>query len=1825
MNRGCEIFSPFVLVLAPISLSLLIAHPPAEAESITPAIDGTGTIVTPAGNQFTITGGQLSGNGANLFHSFQQFGLDQTQTATFLSNPAIQNILGRVVGGSPSVINGLLQVTGGNANLFLMNPAGIVFGPSARLNVPGSFLATTANGMGFGCGAVGAGCSAWFNAAGMNDYAALVGNPGALAFTMAQPATVINAGNLAVGQGQNLSLIGGTVVSTGSLTAPGGQITLAAVPGENLVRLNQQGSLLSLEFSPLPPSPPSPLPSSFSIPSLPQLLTGGDLSNATDLRVNESGQVELTRSQVQIPTNPGSTVVSGTVDVSGQTGGKVHVLGDRIGLIGANINASGIGDGGTVLIGGDYKGQGTVPNATRTYVSRDSDINANSTLNGNGGRVIVWADGVAGFYGSISARGGSQSGNGGFAEVSGKQHLIFDGMVELSAANGNAGTLLLDPTNILISNVVVDSPGVSGALPDIFQGDFSGQTITISQATLEDIAGDQNIILEATNNITLGTLDRGRLSFNRIFDPTTGQFITGFGTGNITFRADADGDGNGVFSMNPGDWIEAQNQPNQPTGRTISISGASLTLGSIRSTGFPAPGGSVVLSASGNISVGTIRTNADSDENIPNPFNGGDISITSTGGRIDVNGGLFTDAAQGNSGNVTLEAFGNITTSGIIAFPVFDGESGGKITIRSLSGAVDTSKVGRDDIYGGNVSGIISVGSKASGSIIIQAAEDIKTARIITNTTDKAGSITLISGKNIDTTNGELNSASANGASGAITLEAVGSIRTGNITSGAIGGSGGTISLKAGNNIDTTQGFLNASSGVGSGDVSLSAGGSLAVGAISTRSDNTDPTVTANAGNVSLIATGDITISNVIATSVNLNGTGDAGDITIISTDGSMTAARLATTPVSGASGVLDTGTARGNGGDILVQARKDISIADGIVSYVVNAAGNRGNAGDITLISLDGSINTALGVNNQLNASSATEAGGTGGNVRLRAARDITTASVVSGSNIGSGGSIELTSSGGAIDTTAGTLDTGVSNAVNNASAGAITLEADGNIRTGNLFANVMGDPTRAQGSGGTISLNSVTGTIDTTGQVAAVSTNGAGGAITLKGISITLNGPVTLGSQGGQGGGALTFTTFSNLRLPDQITSNGAAIISVLPLLSLTGLPSGTSITTNGGSVVLPFATEATLADNIAIATNGGNITITSPQNLTILGTLNSASATLAGGNITLVSDTGAVTTPDLTATGVSRGGDVTVLAATEIRTGRINTSATQGNGGNVFLDPTGNVEVGWINAQGGAAGRGGTVDITTQRFFLARETFTALNGRTASISTIGGLGGGDITIRHDGGARFTPFNVTNLIDNGTVGVLTTGNETIAFGRFPGPYTQGNIRLITSPQPIRPPEGSPQDRLDLDNTGTLFPLEELYTREFERYDDRLGETKVLTLEEMQATLRRVEDNTGVKPALIYVSFAPVPSSMPTDCEPGASIPDPDNPGKTKLCECKPVELPDDPDGWDKTLIEHEPLPCDRLTLTLVTGSGKPIYIPLSKVPRHKILILAEQFRATVENRESLEDDYRVSGRQLYQWLVKPLREVLQDNKIDNLSFLLPAQLRLLPFAALTDDSQRFLIETYSTGLMPSLSLVDLRKVDIKNTQILAMGASEFKPELDQKPLPYAEEEVIAITPDLWRGRRFLNQDFTFSNLASNRYGMIHLATHGQFNSDFPKGIIYLWDQTLSPEDIRSLNWNSPPVEMLVLSACRTTYGSNASELGFAGAAHRLGVKSILGSLWLVEDQGTSELMQAFYKQLPGAPIKGDALAQAQQAMLQSKFNHPHYWSAFTLVGNPW
>lgn len=745
--------------------------------------------------------------------------------------------------------------------------------------------------------------------------------------------------------------------------------------------------------------------------------------------------------------------------------------------------------------------------------------------------------------------------------------------------------------------------------------------------------------------------------------------------------------------------------------------------------------------------------------------------------------------------------------------------------------------------------------------------------------------------------------------------------------------------------------------------------------------------------------------------------------------------------------------------------------------------------------------------------------------------------------------------------------------------------------------------------------------------------------GTITLA-DDITFKVPVVLRSL--VGSGAIDTTGFTLNGTQDAtITLQANQRITTGTIIN-----PGRAITlTSNGSI----DTRSGILDSHDQTSDGGAITLTAVRDITTADIDASSGGNGQGATMTLTSRDGAIITNDINSSGF-RGGDILIDAATAITTGKINSSGTISDGGNVTLDPMGDIQVTLINAQGGNSGQGGKVDSTAGQFFRATGTFIDRDGISASISTAGGLGGDSITLRH-GGNGVTPFIVGDEITNGTRGTITSGDFTISPTQsFPFTQKVGNIQIISvdsSPIPTTPtsdmesvttppinpvnllkPTSEPTSPTDEDELDKL-PLveidsqvakwEESFTRDYETYLE-LKDISILTLADARETLHRIEQATGAKPALIYAVFVPTTIAS-QDSQSSAQ----ESPSRNS----------------------------DQLEVILVTANGQLIRRPIPGATREKVMDTAQQLRRAVTDIH-IPRPYQSYAQQLYQWLIAPLETELKTQEINNLTFIMDQGLRSLPLAVL-HDGENFIIEQYSIGFMPSLSLTDTRYRDVRNLQVLAMGASQFT---DQNPLPAVPTELSAIATQLWQGESFLNETFTAANLkkarASHPFGIIHLATHGEFKPGKPNSsYIQFWDSKLKLSDIRQLGLHDPTVELMVLSACRTALGDEEAELGFTGLAVQAGVKSALGSLWYVSDEGTLGLMTNFYEQLQQASLKSEALQQAQLAMTRGQvriedgylitpnrrialppelanlpdkeLTHPYYWSAFTLVGSPW
>jgi CHAT domain-containing protein len=392
-------------------------------------------------------------------------------------------------------------------------------------------------------------------------------------------------------------------------------------------------------------------------------------------------------------------------------------------------------------------------------------------------------------------------------------------------------------------------------------------------------------------------------------------------------------------------------------------------------------------------------------------------------------------------------------------------------------------------------------------------------------------------------------------------------------------------------------------------------------------------------------------------------------------------------------------------------------------------------------------------------------------------------------------------------------------------------------------------------------------------------------------------------------------------------------------------------------------------------------------------------------------------------------------------------------------------------------------------------------------------------------------------------------------------------------------------------DINGGIQEIELGWKRQFEDYYQGKLTSHVLTADKIAAVLTKNYRKTGQKSALFYV--------VPT---------------------------------------------ADDLELLLITPEGSPVHRRVSEANRAMLVAMSKTLRNEVANTAATGTTYLPAAQALYQWMIAPLEPELKAHHIDALIFCMGGGLRSLPVATL-HDGQQFLVEKYALSIIPAFNLLDKRFSKLRDVQVLAMGASEFKDKSAR--LPGVPLELSTIVGNPLKGEEWLNQDFTLANLKARRsrhpFEIVHLATHAQFSpGDVSQSYLQFWDDRLSLDRFKEMGLRSPKVQLLVLSACQTALGDTKAELGFAGVAVQSGSKAALASLWAVSDAGTLRLMTEFYRKLPSALTKVEALRQAQIAMLRGTltppagspdpvdskdvdYRHPYYWSAFTLVGNPW
>ncbi len=272
--------------------------------------------------------------------------------------------------------------------------------------------------------------------------------------------------------------------------------------------------------------------------------------------------------------------------------------------------------------------------------------------------------------------------------------------------------------------------------------------------------------------------------------------------------------------------------------------------------------------------------------------------------------------------------------------------------------------------------------------------------------------------------------------------------------------------------------------------------------------------------------------------------------------------------------------------------------------------------------------------------------------------------------------------------------------------------------------------------------------------------------------------------------------------------------------------------------------------------------------------------------------------------------------------------------------------------------------------------------------------------------------------------------------------------------------------------------------------------------------------------------------------------------------------------------------------------------------------------------------------AQKLYHWLIEPFAPQLKTAKITTLVFINDGILRSLPMAALHDGKQ-FLVENYAIATTPSLSLTNLTPRNTDAPKALAAGVTKASVIDGQQfvGLDNVAAELTSVRSLLPGSQILQDNDFTQvrlgDELAKAQFPIIHMATHGQFGAEVEDTFLVLGNQqklSLTQLDvlIRKVSKSNELIDLLTLTACKTAIGDDRAALGLAGIAIQAGTKSVVASLWSINDTTTRDFTTTFYQSLKTTD-KAKALQAAQIKMIKSNSPaaKPAYWAPYILVGS--
>ncbi|MBZ0106711.1 MAG: filamentous hemagglutinin N-terminal domain-containing protein [Sulfuricella denitrificans] len=838
---------------------------------------------------------------ANLFHSFHTLNLSQGESATFSGPGSVANIIGRVTGG-PSTIDGLLQSTIPGANLFLINPNGMMFGPHASLDVSGSFYASTASYLKLADGNR-------FDATGGGESRLTAAPPAAFGFVGGNMGSLTLSGSrLEVGATRGIVLAGGgmQISGNGSLSAPSGRIGLYAVAGSGELGLDGEA-----------------LPQGVR-PSLGKLeISGGERVSAS----GSGGRVVIRSGQLQVKDSfllSQSSGVNGGVDIrsgevvldgavvqsatdSAERGGNVRIEAGKLSAVnGSEIDSStfGRGEGGTISV--------QVSDLELKSGSRIAN-SVTSSASGHGGDTGIIASGTILVEGDVTG---------------GERSFILNN----TQGSGNAGTLRIGAGRLLVSG---------GSIQSATDGTGNAGTILIDSG---EVRLERNGIIHA---LSLGKGNAGTIEVNASHIVLTegGQFNTeargGGKGGSIRVRS-------GVLDISDGGKMTNRTYYFQSTSGEISVNARET----IRLAGRSEPRGSDpdeevstgIFSFTGNLSVTapeiTVAQSAGISTRTWNDLPSGDLSVNAARLTLLSGGHVSADAIgsslwNGGAGKVSISASESVTISGEVGGRRSGIQSATRSSGDAGSIAIETPALLMSN--GGMINTSTGVfGSGAAGNIEIRTGvlDVLSDARILSSSVGYGGKGNIsIEADSVRLDHGAISAfGSRDGAAGRISLHAPQIIMKGGLINTESGGysRAGDILLEA-QSLLLSDGSRIKSDSSGRGDaghVVLNIDGLFQAD----RSTVTTGAADAGGGNIDLRARS-VALRNQSAITASVGGgSGDGGNV-VISADGFAAAANSDITARAD----------QGHGGRIAINSNVFLRTGDVDLDASSNVSGNEG------------------------------------------------------------------------------------------------------------------------------------------------------------------------------------------------------------------------------------------------------------------------------------------------------------------------------------------------------------------------------------------------------------------------------------------------------------------------------------------------------------------------------------------------------------------------------------------------------------------------------------------------------------------------------------------------------------------------------------------------------------------------------------------------------------------------------------------------------------------------------------------------------------------